>query len=108
MQIPVYNMSGEVVKQIDVSDDVFTVPFNGAVVHQAVVRQLANARQGTACTKTRGEVTGSNRKLYQQKHTGNARAAVAVLSSVLNRGVIIRQCPRRCAAWLSGAFSRQN
>ncbi len=84
MQIPVYNMSGEVVKKIDVSDDVFTVPFNGAVVHQAVVRQLANARQGTACTKTRGEVTGSNRKLYQQKHTGNARAGTA--KSPLRRG----------------------
>ena len=84
MQIPVYNMSGEVVKKIDVSDDVFTVPFNEAVVHQAVVRQLANARQGTACTKTRGEVAGSNRKLYRQKHTGNARAGTA--KSPLRRG----------------------
>ncbi len=84
MQIPVYSMSGEVIKQIDVSDDVFTVPFNEAVVHQAVVRQLANARQGTACTKTRGEVAGSNRKLYRQKHTGNARAGNA--KSPLRRG----------------------
>jgi large subunit ribosomal protein L4 len=77
-------MSGEVIKQIDVSDDVFTVPFNEAVVHQAVVRQLANARQGTACTKTRGEVAGSNRKLYRQKHTGNARAGN--IKSPLRRG----------------------
>ncbi len=84
MQIPVYSMSGEVIKQIDVSDDVFTVPFNEAVVHQAVVRQLANARQGTACTKTRGEVAGSNRKLYRQKHTGNARAGN--IKSPLRRG----------------------
>ncbi len=84
MQIPVYNMAGEVIKQIDVSDDVFTVPFNEAVVHQAVVRQLANARQGTACTKTRGEVTGSNRKLFRQKHTGNARSGNA--KSPLRRG----------------------
>lgn len=74
MKVPVYSLSGEVVKHIEVSDHVFAVPFNEAVVHQAVVRQRANARQGTASTKTRGEVTGSSRKLYRQKHTGMARA----------------------------------
>ena len=74
MQVSVYSLSGEVVKQIEVSDNVFAVPFNEAVVHQAVVRQKANARQGTASTKTRGEVTGSTKKLYRQKHTGMARA----------------------------------
>ncbi len=74
MQVPVYSLSGEVVKQIEVSDSVFGVPFNETVVHQAVVRQRANARQGTASTKTRGEVAGSTRKLYRQKHTGMARA----------------------------------
>ena len=84
MQIPVYSMAGEVIKQIDISDDVFAVPFNESVVHQAVVRQLANARQGTACTKTRGEVAGSNKKLFRQKHTGNARAGN--IKSPLRRG----------------------
>jgi len=74
VQVPVYSLSGEVVKQIEVSDSVFGVPFNETVVHQAVVRQRANARQGTASTKTRGEVAGSTRKLYRQKHTGMARA----------------------------------
>lgn len=74
MEVPLYNQSGEVVKQIKISDDVFAVPFNEAVVHQAMVRQRANARQGTASTKTRGEVAGSGRKLYRQKHTGQARA----------------------------------
>jgi large subunit ribosomal protein L4 len=74
VQVSVYSLSGEVVKQIEVSDSVFAVPFNEAVVHQAVVRQKANARQGTASTKTRGEVTGSTKKLYRQKHTGMARA----------------------------------
>lgn len=73
MQLPVYNLTGEVVKNIEVSDRVFAQPFNEAVVHQAMVRQLANARQGTASTKTRGEVQGSGRKLYRQKHTGMAR-----------------------------------
>ena len=94
MQIPVYSMSGEVIKQIDISDDVFTVPFNEAVVHQAVVRQRANARQGTACTKTRGEVTGSNRKLYRQKHTGNARAGNIKSPVRRGGGVIFGPKPR--------------
>jgi large subunit ribosomal protein L4 len=74
VKVPVYSLSGEVVKQIELSDHVFAVPFNQAVVHQAVVRQRANARQGTAKAKTRGEVVGSSRKLYRQKHTGLARA----------------------------------
>ncbi len=74
MKVSVYNLAGEVVKSIKVSDHVFAVPFNQAVVHQAMVRQQANARQGTASTKTRAEVSGTTRKLYRQKHTGAARA----------------------------------
>ena len=74
MQLPVYSLTGEIVRQIEVSDQLFAAPFNEAVVHQAMVRQQANARQGTACTKTRGEVTGSRRKIFRQKHTGMARA----------------------------------
>jgi len=74
VRVPVYNLAGEVVKHIKVSDHVFAAPFNQAVVHQAMVRQQANARQGTASTKTRSEVSGSTRKLYRQKHTGSARA----------------------------------
>jgi large subunit ribosomal protein L4 len=74
LQVPVYNLAGEPVSEIELSDYVFAVPFNQAVVHQAMVRQMANARQGTASTKTRGEVAYSTRKLFRQKHTGNARA----------------------------------
>ena len=74
MEVPVYNLTGEVIKHIEISDQVFAVPFNQAVVHQAVVRQRANARQGTASTKTRSEVSGSSRKLFRQKGTGLARA----------------------------------
>jgi large subunit ribosomal protein L4 len=74
LQVPVYNLAGEAVSEIELSDYVFAVPFNRAVVHQAMVRQMANARQGTASTKTRGEVAYSTRKLFRQKHTGNARA----------------------------------
>ena len=74
MQLPVYNLSGEVVRQIDVSDAVFGVPMNEAVVHQVMVGLRANARQGTAATKTRSYVRGSTKKLYRQKGTGYARA----------------------------------
>ncbi len=84
MQVPVYSLAGEVVEHIDISDGVFAVPFNQAVVHQAMVRQRANARQGTASTKTRGEVSGSTRKLFRQKGTGMARAGSR--KSPLRRG----------------------
>lgn len=84
MQLPLYNMAGEIKGQIDLDDKVFAVAFNEAVVHQALVRHQANQRQGTACAKTRGEVTGSTRKLFRQKHTGNARAGS--IKSPLRRG----------------------
>jgi len=84
VEVPVYNLAREVVKHIEISDDVFDVPFNQAVVHQAMVRQRANARQGTASTKTRSEVSGSSRKLYRQKGTGSARAGS--IRSPLRRG----------------------
>ena len=84
MQVAVYSLAGEVVKHIEVSDAVFAVPFNEAVVHQAMVRQRANARQGTASTKTRSEVAGSTVKLFRQKHIGNARAGSR--KSPLRRG----------------------
>jgi len=74
VEVPVYSLTREVVKHIEISDDVFGVPFNQAVVHQAMVRQRANARQGTANTKTRSEVSGTTRKLFRQKGTGYARA----------------------------------
>ena len=73
MKAEVYDINGEVVEQIELSEAIFALPLNEAVVHQAMVRQLANERQGTASAKTRGEVIGSTRKLYRQKHTGRAR-----------------------------------
>ena len=87
MQLAVRNIAGEVVDNIDVDGSVFEVPLNKAVVHQAMVRQLANARLGTASTKTRGEVAGSTRKLYKQKHTGRARRG-SIKSPLLKGGVI--------------------
>jgi large subunit ribosomal protein L4 len=73
VQVQVYNLKGKATRKIEVRDDIFAVSFNEAVVHQALVRQLADRRLGTADTKKRGEVTGSGRKIHAQKHTGRAR-----------------------------------
>lgn len=88
MQIPVYNVSGEKVKDIEISDLVFAVPFNENLVHQVMVAQRANARHGTADTKTRSEVAGSTKKLYKQKGTGNARSG-SVRSPVRRHGGVV-------------------
>jgi large subunit ribosomal protein L4 len=82
------------VKQIEVSDRLFAEPFNEAVVHQAMVRQQANARQGTANTKTRSEVSGSSRKLFRQKHTGYARAGSRRSPIRRGGGVVFGPKPR--------------
>lgn len=87
MQVPVYSPNGEVAENIEVSEDVFGVPLNGGLVHQAMVMQLANRRQGTAETKTRATVTGSSKKLYAQKHTGRARRG-DVTSPTLSGGAV--------------------
>lgn len=88
MQIPVYNINGEKVKDIEVSDIVFAVPFNETLVHQVMVAQRANARHGTADTKTRSEVAGSTKKLYKQKGTGNARSG-SLRSPVRRHGGVV-------------------
>jgi len=92
--MPVYSLSGEVVDQIELSESVFALPFNEAVVHQAMVKQLANRRQGTASTKTRGEVSGSTRKLYPQKHTGRARRGDIKSPLLVGGGVVFGPKPR--------------
>jgi len=84
VQLPVYSLSGEVVRQIEVNDKVFAEPFNEALVHQVMVGMQANARQGTSSTKTRSNVSGSTKKLFRQKGTGEARAGS--IKSHLRRG----------------------
>ena len=69
----VYNMAGEAVGELELSEQVFGVTPNVAVLHQVVTAQLVNRRQGNASTKTRSEVSGGGRKPYKQKGTGRAR-----------------------------------
>jgi len=94
VKVPVYSSNGEVVEQIELSEAVFAIPFNEVVVHQAMVRQLANGRQGTASTKGRGEVNGSTRKLYAQKHTGRARRGDIKSPLLRGGGVVFGPKPR--------------
>jgi large subunit ribosomal protein L4 len=94
VQVSVYNSAGKVIDQIEVDEAVFGVQPNEAVVHQALVRQRANARQGTADTKTRREVFGSGRKMYRQKHTGMARAGTRRSPLRRGGGIIFGPHPR--------------
>ena len=71
--VTVYNMEGNEVGTMELNDAVFGVEINEHLVHLAVVRQLANNRQGTQKAKTRSEVSGGGRKPWRQKGTGHAR-----------------------------------
>ena len=82
--VKVHNLKNEEVGEIELSDAVFGAPLNEALVHAAVKNYMQNARQGTSATKTRGNVSGSGRKLWKQKGTGRAR--IASLRSPLWKG----------------------
>lgn len=73
MEATLYNQSGQSIGTIQLDDYMFGIEPNVPVMHQAMIRQQANARLGTQNTRGRGEVTGSTRKIYRQKGTGRAR-----------------------------------
>jgi large subunit ribosomal protein L4 len=73
MEVDVFNMKGEKVRKVDLPAEIFEAPINVDLMHQAYMRQLANARLGTHDTKTRSEVSGGGRKPWAQKGTGRAR-----------------------------------
>lgn len=74
MEIPVYNKDGEKVTGVQLSDDKFGGPIRTRLLRDVVIMYEAGKRQGTACTKTKGEVAGGGKKPWVQKHTGRARA----------------------------------
>src|SRR5436190_15553358 len=82
--VKVHNLKNEEIGEVQLSDAVFGAPLNEALIHAAVRNYQANGRQGTSATKTRGNVSGSGRKLWKQKGTGRAR--VASLRSPLWKG----------------------
>ncbi|MEN4013690.1 MAG: 50S ribosomal protein L4 [Chloroflexota bacterium] len=73
MLVDVFNMEGEKIKQVELPEAIFSAPINLDLMHQAYVRQMANARLGTHDTQTRNEVAGGGRKPWRQKGTGRAR-----------------------------------
>jgi large subunit ribosomal protein L4 len=84
----VYNQAGEAVEQLELSEQVFGVIPNVAVLHQVVTAQLVNRRQGTASTKTRAEVKGGGKKPYRQKGTGRARQGSTRAPQFRHGGVV--------------------
>lgn len=94
VQLEVRNLAGEVVGQLEVSDFVFGIEPNVAVMHQALVRQHANKRLGTHSTLTRGEVRGGGRKPWRQKGTGRARAGSSRSPLWTGGGTVFGPSPR--------------
>src|SRR5438270_6786447 len=90
----VYNMAGEAVEQLELSEQVFGVIPNVAVLHQVVTAQLVNRRQGNASTKTRSEVSGGGKKPYKQKGTGRARQGSIRAPHYRHGGVVFGPKPK--------------
>ena len=93
-KVSVLNMEGSEVGTIELSDAVFGVEVNENLVHQAVVSQLANNRQGTQKAKTRSEVSGGGRKPWRQKGTGHARQGSTRSPQWTGGGVVFAPVPR--------------
>ncbi|HDS03033.1 MAG TPA: 50S ribosomal protein L4 [Firmicutes bacterium] len=94
MELKVYNMEGKEVGKEKVSDFVFGIDPNMALIHQAVVRQLANKRVGTHSTKTRSEVRGGGKKPWKQKGTGRARQGTIRAAQWVGGGIVNGPKPR--------------
>jgi large subunit ribosomal protein L4 len=94
VDLEIFDLKGEKTGKIKVSDYVFGQAFNEAVVHQALVTQLANKRQGTADSQTRSDVSRSTKKAYAQKHTGRARRGGATSPLLKGGGVVFGPHPR--------------
>ena len=92
--VSVYNMEGQEVEKMELSDAVFGVEMNEHLVHMAVVQQLANNRQGTQKAKTRSEVSGGGKKPYRQKGTGHARQGSTRAPQFTGGGVVFAPVPR--------------
>lgn len=89
-----YDSKAEEVGKISLSDEVFNAEFNPSLIHEVVVAQLANARQGTKSALTRSEVKGGGKKPFRQKKTGRARQGSTVAPHQIGGGVAFAPKPR--------------
>jgi len=86
--LDVQNVKGKQISQVELADDVFSVPVKPSVLHEVVTMQLSNRRAGTAAVKHRSDIRGSRRKLYRQKGTGRARRG-DIKSPLLRGGGVV-------------------
>ena len=94
MQFPVMNRSGSEVSQVDLPADIFEAKINVGLMHQAFVRQMANARQGSHNTRSRGEIRATGAKWYRQKGTGRARHGAQSAPIFVGGGLTFGPKPR--------------
>ena len=95
MLLPMKSMTGSELGEVEVSDTIFAAPINKPLMHQALVRQLSNARQGNHKTKTRSEVRGGGRKPWRQKGTGRARQGSTRAPNWVGGGTVFGPQPRK-------------
>lgn len=95
MLLPLKSMAGDQVGEIELNDAVFAAPVSKPLMHQALMRQLSNARLGTHSTKTRSEVAGGGRKPWRQKGTGRARQGSIRASQWVGGGTVFGPRPRK-------------
>ena len=93
-KLSLHDMKGKVVGDVELSEDVFDVPFNQGLVHQIFTGLMANKRRGTHSTKTRGEIRGGGRKPFRQKGTGMARQGTKTSPLLRGGGVVFGPRPR--------------
>ncbi len=106
MLYPVKNLAGQQVGELELQDAIFAAPVNKSLMHQALVRQLANARLGTHKTKTRSEVRGGGRKPWRQKGTGRARQGSIRASQWVGGGTVFGPSPRKYTKQMPRKMSR--
>jgi len=107
MEVPVMDIKGKQVKSIDLPADIFGVDVNTGLMHQAYVRQMANARLGTHNTKTRGEVRLTTAKVYRQKGTGRARHGSKKAPTFVGGGIAHGPRPRKYTKAMPKKMRRQ-
>jgi large subunit ribosomal protein L4 len=107
MNCTVYSKEGKELRSIELADEVFGLPVNDGLIWYAINNELANKRQGNACTKDRGEVHGSNAKPYRQKGTGRARRGDKKSPIIVGGGVVFGPKPRDYSYSINKKAKRQ-
>src|SRR5512139_2064034 len=95
MKVDVLNIEGKKIREVELPASIFEAPINVDLMHQAYIRQMANARLGTHQTKVRGEVAGGGKKPWKQKGTGRARQGSTVSAQWVGGGRIHTPHPRK-------------